>query len=128
MGKNILSSQFKSIDDFMPLHAYVQIIKSCGYAIMGHLIQQAVGNVVMMIWLGAKVFFLKKSPVYEFLAKKGAHIYLLNNATKEDFECRLSTEKIVANRKMLCEVWGKNEVLNRTKNVIDALYGYGNRR
>jgi hypothetical protein len=56
IGKKMLGDRFYPLLDFMPLHEYNRTLSSCGYVIMNHFRQQAVGNIIAALTRGSKVF------------------------------------------------------------------------
>ena len=88
---------------------------------MGHRRQQAVGNVIMALWMGAKVFFVSGSPVYDFLIKRGFFVFLLEDATRSDFSGVLYAKDVETNRKLVRSIWGREQVFQKTRNVILVL-------
>ncbi len=119
-GKRIFSEHFMPVTDFMPIADYVKILTSCSFAIMGHLRQQAVGNIVIMIYLGAKVFLDKQNPVYIFFKQQNAWIYALDELEGE-FGSKLSPKQIEYNRTILRAHWSKKVILNKTKQLIETV-------
>ena len=74
LGKKFFSSDFKPLKDFMPMQDYVATIKKCCYVIMNHRRQQAVGNIVIMLYLGARIFLREENPTFPFLKDLGVEI------------------------------------------------------
>lgn len=70
-AKYKFNDKFEPLIDFMPIEDYNKIISSCSVVVMNHLRQQAVGNIVIMLYFGAKVFLNKENPVYEFFINNG---------------------------------------------------------
>jgi hypothetical protein len=102
-GKKYLGDNFTPIIYFMPIDEYVKLISSCSVVIMNHLRQQALGNIIIMIYLGAKVFLNKNNPVYEFFKKESVYIYVINDLLedKKQINTRLSQSEIETNREIL---------------------------
>lgn len=105
---------------FMPLQEYVELLKSCGIVIMNHVRQQAMGNIIISIWMGAKVYFNPRSIVYQYLKDLGLIVYSIDELG--DYE---NTQSFILlaehNRKILYELYSQANVLKETKQLVDYL-------
>lgn len=119
-GKRLYGEDFIPVTDFMPIEQYVQLISSCSIVIMNHLRQQALGNIVIMMYLGAKVFIDKKNPIYSFFKKEGAFVYSLNEFVSE-YPNRLDMVSVEQNRHVLQRHWSRKVILEKTKLLIDTV-------
>ena len=59
------------------------------------------GNIVVALYLGAKVFMSGKSPLYEDLTGRGLIIFKLEDITQESLDTPLSRMQKDNNRKIL---------------------------
>ncbi|AKB33077.1 4-alpha-L-fucosyltransferase [Methanosarcina siciliae HI350] len=111
---------FLSVDEFMPYESYVNLISSCSNVIMNHHRQQGGGNVLAMLYLGAKVFLNEKNPLYVYYKESGIVIFtideLYNNPSLLDFH--LSEEAIEKNRQIIKARFSEKTILNKTENLI----------
>lgn len=114
---------FTPLIDFMPPKDYLKLISSCRYVIMNHLRQQAMGNIVMMMNLGASIFLNPENPAYSFFVDRGAHIFRVDDLSPssnfKDFD--LNDEQIKKNRAILKGHWGRKEILEKTRKLIEAV-------
>ncbi|WP_213519760.1 TDP-N-acetylfucosamine:lipid II N-acetylfucosaminyltransferase [Paenibacillus montaniterrae] len=88
IGKMILKNRMIPLEQFMIFEEYVQLISKVNCIVMNHRRQQAVGNVLIGLYLGKAVFLSETSPVYYDLIDKGFIIYkagMLNNISLEQF-------------------------------------------
>jgi hypothetical protein len=67
------------LEDYMPLEKYHQIISSCAYAIFGHIRQQALGNIIQLLFNGCKIFLYTESIVYSALKEKGFILFTIDD-------------------------------------------------
>ena len=67
----------------MPLSDYTKLMQTCKVVIMNHYRQQAVGNIISAVYLGAKVFLNKENSAYLYLKGLGCPIYEIT----EDLNC-----------------------------------------
>lgn len=121
IGMSYFPGKFQPLTDFMPLSEYLKIISSCSNAIFNNLRQQALGNIIIMMYAGAKVFLNEQSPVYSFLKNMGACVFSLNEASKEIFNSNLTEDEIQKNREIIKRRWSKKVILENTKRLIDEI-------
>jgi len=119
-AKMHFDEHFVSVEGFMPISEYVSMLSSCSVAIMGHLRQQALGNIVIMIYLGAKVFLDRHNPVYLFFKKHHTFIYALDEIEAE-IDNALTSEDIEFNRKILRQHWSRETIHTKTMNLIETV-------
>lgn len=116
-GYNIFGNCFSPLTDFVELASYIKILQSCSIVIMNHLRQQALGNIVISLYLGAKVFLDDRNPIYIFFLEKKAFIYSLSELENE-LNSELTNEQILRNREILREHWGRESIYAKTRNLV----------
>lgn len=119
-SKEKLSDNFHYLEDFMPLQEYNKTIQSCGIIIMNHYRQQAVGNILASMWMGAKVFLDKKNTFYHYLKRIGCYVYLIDDLTNDNLE-NLNNTQIEHNRNILIKEIGTKTIVNTLKNDIQKI-------
>lgn len=72
-------SDIRILDSFLPLGEYKEIINSCSIAIFGMIRQQAIGNVIICLFKGLKVFLYKDSIIYKSLIRDGFLVYTIED-------------------------------------------------
>ncbi|PMH39146.1 hypothetical protein BCU69_19170 [Vibrio cyclitrophicus] len=122
-GSSLLGARFKSMDKFMPIDEYLKTIRSCGFVVMNHLRQQAVANIVSMLYFGAKVFLNENNPVYEYLKEAGVVVYSTTYLVEDpsSITTRLPLEDIKNNRRIISSIWSKENSHLRTKSLIENI-------
>ena len=108
IGEQKLGNNFEPLIKFMPLHQYNNYTQSCSIVIMNHYRQQAVGNVLTLLWMGAKVFLDERNTLYHYLKRLGVYVYNIKQdlrPNKTDVLMPLSLKYQQHNRECL-----KNEV------------------
>ena len=83
-GTSILGENFYPLMDFMPLEKYNKLIAQCGFVFFYHKRQQALGNILSSIEMGAKVFFNKKSPILKHFSSLGFNLGITDLCTIDD--------------------------------------------
>jgi hypothetical protein len=67
--------QLKLQTELMDKHAYFAHIATTGFAVMGHLRQQAFANLIALFYFGTKVFMREKNPLLKTFREWGLHVY-----------------------------------------------------
>jgi dTDP-N-acetylfucosamine:lipid II N-acetylfucosaminyltransferase len=127
MGNLWFSSNFVCVKKFMPLEEYTKLISECGICIMNHPRQQAVGNIISMIWMGSKVFLNEENLVFQFLNSIGVKVYSIQKdlfKSKENLFEELDENIFLNNRKALQAYFGEDQVNKRTYNLLYNLSLY----
>src|SRR5690554_2447419 len=121
LGQEYFSGNFEPLMDFMPVQDYVDIIKNCGYVIMNHVRQQAVGNIVIMLYLGARVFVRRENPVYNFFTKSGVMLSTIQEleVNSELLHQPLTQSERDINRAIVSEYWSRERAYERTKELVE---------
>lgn len=91
---------------------------------MGHIRQQAMGNIISLLYMGTKVFFFKESIVYRYLINKGIVVYSYDQM-KENIQLvhePLHDETVSNNREILIKYWGRNINNEYTKKIINLVF------
>jgi len=118
-GKTYWGDQFDPVVDWMSIDTYINLISTCSVVIMNHLRQQALGNTIIMMHLGAKIFLNKESPVYHFLKKEGAYIFSIEELESE-INTRLNDSQVNHNRCILRRHFSRDTILKKTRNLLNA--------
>lgn len=120
-GRRIFGRDFESLREFLPIEEYIQKLKSCGFVVMNHRRQQALGNIVIMLYLGARVFLRAENPTYAYLKEQGFSISTVEELQTQPELIRLplSLQERAANRKRISNVWGRQRALIRTKAIVE---------
>lgn len=124
LGQEYFSDNFEPLMDFMPVQEYVAIIKKCGYVIMNHVRQQAVGNIVIMLYLGARVFVRQENPVYAFFKNSGVVISTVQEleVQPELLNLPLTEQERASNRAIVSDYWGRERAYERTRKLVEAAF------
>lgn len=121
IGRQCFGEKFNPLKDFMPIQDYVATIKKCGYVIMNHKRQQAVGNIVIMLYLGARVFLREENPTYSFLKEMGVAVSSVQELEKDIslLQKPLSSEEKENNKELVSKYWSREQGIYRTKNLVE---------
>ncbi len=120
-GNTKIGAQIQPLQKFMPLDEYNEILAGCGIVVMNHYRQQAIGNVLASVYMGAKVF-LNNTTVYQYLKRIGCYVFLIEKDLLNHHDLELLTqEQANHNRQIL-----KNEISTSVvvKNLQNSLLGH----
>lgn len=85
-------------NDFLSKDVYEEVLLKCGVGIFGHIRQQALGNIYMIMRNGGKIFLYKDSIVYKYLKSIGGIVYSIENElTQSEIDKPLSSIEIERN-------------------------------
>jgi hypothetical protein len=81
------------------------------------------GNIVMMMNLGASVFLQSQNPAFKFFHSNKAHFFSVDNISdKKDFSLfNLNEKQKNENKLILQKYWSRDNILKRTKCLIDKV-------
>lgn len=122
-GDNIFNEAFSPLADFVPINVYNSVLRSCSIVVMNHLRQQAMGNIIASLHMGAKVFLNERNPAYSFLKHIGATIFSL----QKDFDSisrsieSILPEQAASNKRCINSEYSWEMSLKRTRDVVDLL-------
>ena len=91
---------------------------------MNHVRQQAVGNIVIMLYLGARVFVRQENPVYDFFKGSGVAISTVQELEEhpELLSLPLTEEERAGNRAIVSNYWGREKAYERTRKLVEAAF------
>lgn len=119
-GTTLFKNNFVPLMDFMPLHKYNSYLEQCGIVIMNNFRQQAVGNIMTMLWMGAKVFLDERNTHYWYLKRLNIHVFSIKNDIYDANAFKLlSEEEIAHNRSVIISEIGKKQLLKDLNSISD---------
>lgn len=120
-GLEKLGNGFTSLKDFISKQEYIQILLSCSVGIFYHYRQQAMGNIIPMLWLGARIYLSEKNPVYAYLKRLGLHVYILDKDFDQYQYTPLEEQLAKHNRSVLLSEFNEERVKVDFKKLVDSL-------
>ncbi|WP_336313849.1 TDP-N-acetylfucosamine:lipid II N-acetylfucosaminyltransferase [Providencia sp. PROV031] len=123
LGYEYFGDQFVPITNFMNLTEYFKLIQQCSVMIMNHRRQQGAGNIGLGLYVGAKIFLNKVSPLYQFYTDKKAIIYSCDQITTilSGGISPLSKNEFISNHQLLEREHGRKKILNNTRNLLKEI-------
>ena len=107
------------IENFLPQAEYTTLLCSCRVGIFGHLRQQAVGNILICMLHGSKVYLYRDSIAYKYFSKAGYYVYTIeDDLTEENLNTLMTKEERELNRKLALKQFTFTPVLDRLDNFL----------
>lgn len=127
IGEARFDEGFDALIDYMPIDTYMKKIARCGFVVMNHVRQQAVGNIIIMLYMGAKVFLRAENPTYRYFKSIGLTLFSVQDMATDPshFDTRLTSEEVIKNRIILDRLWSNHALLEKTKILIATAAGSG---
>lgn len=115
-GYNILGDMFDPMMSYLPRDEYYKKFLSSNSFVFGHLRQCANGNIIVALYLGAKVFLFKDNPLYHYYKKIGIIIFTIDDElTNESISSPLPDEIRQKNRDILLKIYSYENALKLLK-------------
>lgn len=104
---------------FMSIKEYNKIISSCKFAIFNTRRQQAVGNIIALLWYGAKIFISEKNTFYGYLKSLRIIVFSYEKDLKiKKLRQGLSETEILNNRKILMNFLSEDNIVKQMKKSL----------
>lgn len=110
VGYTMLKEHFTPLLEMLNRESYVKIMQSCSVGIFNHYRQQAMGNIIALLYLGARVYLSEKNPAYRFFLRNEIKV----NSFEKEFSVfgtnRLSTDVAINNREKIYAIFNTPKV------------------
>lgn len=113
-GTTFFGSNFIPLEEYLPLEEYNKLMFSFGVAIYGNWRQEAIGNILVSLYLGAKVFLPKENPVTQWAKHHNLVVFELESISQYEIDTPLDEASRIHNRTTLANLYN----LNRLKSLI----------
>lgn len=113
-GKENFGTKFLPITEYQTLENYNKILLNAGVFIYGNLRQEAVGNILIALYIGGKVFLDSRNPLLNFYRNLGLIIFSINELTIESINNKMLDTDIQINREILLHQYS----LSRLKELV----------
>lgn len=122
VGNKLFGKQFKPILDFLPIEEYMELYDSINIAIFYIQRQCAVGNILIALWNGVKVFLSESSINYIHFKNMGIKVYSIERDLNiENIYKRMSIEDIKSNRILLLQQYSYEVIRERIKKNLKKI-------
>lgn len=109
-GRDLFGTNFTPLLKFMPLEDYNRLQASIGIALFGNWRQEAIGNIIVALYLGAKVFLSSVNPVYEWAHSHSLTVFELEKISQADIDTPLEENIRSKNREILTTLYTKERM------------------
>lgn len=116
-GKALFGNKFYPLLNFMPYGSYVNELLSCKYYFINSKRQLALGNILLMLYLGSFVILDSSSVLYSFFKNSGIQVFTIDDAKNNKFQ----PIDLVNTRMVLKKIWGKDKIRLNTINLIKLI-------
>ncbi len=113
-GEESFGTKFMPITEYQTLENYNKILLNAGVFIYGNLRQEAVGNILIALYIGGKVFLDSKNPLLKFYKNLGLIIFSIDELTIESINNRMLATDIQINKEILLHQYS----LSRLKELV----------
>lgn len=111
-GKECFGDNFCPLLDYLPLDEYNRLFLNARTFVFGNIRQEAVGNMIIAMYLGARLFLDKDNPMYDYYTRLGLVLNSLDDITLEMLNKPLSEEEVENNRKILGALYSNSRMRN----------------
>jgi len=119
-------SDLHFIEEFVPLEEYNIFLNDVKVAIFNNRRQQAVGNIIALLFMGAKIFLSERNTFLHFLKDNKIKIYSYENQLTEDaINKGLTLCEIENNRKILFSLFNAKKLKEELQNSINNVLKHG---
>lgn len=125
-GRRRLGDAFLPLMDFLPIDEYNEILAKCGVVVMNHNRQQAMGNIITALWLGAKVCLNDDTTVWRYLRRNGIDVRSISRELRPGNPAALDplpAESVERNRAILLREFSYDTVLDRCRRAVKEILG-----
>jgi hypothetical protein len=122
IGKHRLGDNFTALRAYVAPETYSATLRSCSIVAMNHVRQQALGNILLMLWFGARVFLNPRSPVRDALGALGISTDDIGDLPSYlRAPARLSRTEVFRIRQVLLTRFGRDAIVERTRALLAVL-------
>lgn len=117
MGKKYFGNNLILLTRFIELKKYLTLIESISISIYNTQRQIAVGNILLNLWNGAKVFLPENSINYKHFKSMGYYVFSIEkDLTQNEIDTLLPEEHIIENRKKILKYHSFEAIKEKTIN------------
>ena len=109
-GNSLFGDQFCPLEHFLPLDEYNRLMSSFEIVLYGNWRQEAIGNILISLYMGAKVFLPERSPVMQWAKDHQLKVYVLEHICQEEMDTPLEDSVRLHNRKILTELYSTDRL------------------
>lgn len=122
-GRELLGDKFIPVQQFMPFEEYCRFMRKMNIGIFDMKRQQAMGNIIVLMYIGCKMYFNTESMLWDFFTKDlGCNISDIAQICKMNIKefVEFSEKDMLFNRARVCEKFSVEETIRAWKRVYDS--------
>ena len=124
-GQELLGNRFHPLKNFIPSEEYYSLFLQANCFIFGHYRQCAVGNILMALYFGGKVFLYNKNPLLKMYRDLGFFIYSIDEELSEETALtQLPIKQRNHNRNLVMNIASEEESLKQMVQVFAPFVGH----
>ena len=116
-GRKFFGDRYEALLDFLPLDDYNELLLHASVCVFPSWRQEGNGNIIIALYLGAKVFISYHSPLYIYYRNMGIKLFELEEITNEELRNPLSIEDQVKNREILINNFSLEKQIESIRNI-----------
>ncbi|WP_303925478.1 TDP-N-acetylfucosamine:lipid II N-acetylfucosaminyltransferase [Draconibacterium sediminis] len=120
-GYALLQDRFVPLTKFLEREKYLNILSSCSTGIFFHYRQQAMGNIIAMLYMGARIYLSYKNPAYNYFKRIGVTVFSLEDDFHLYGNTKISASQAQKNRQKLDTVFNEEKVKTDLSNLISKI-------
>ena len=111
-------TQVEFLEERLSMHNYYKRLSLVGFAAFNFRWQEALGNILFLIWNGAKVFLRADSSVYQQFRNWDVQVYTLDQFNEDFLNDLLSPEDRQKNRGIVEELFAESRISEYWKRLV----------
>lgn len=115
---NKLGDTAHILDTRLSLPDYIKMIGSCGSIVMNHTRQQAMGNVILGLWMEKTIFINSRSGMFRHFSEKGFKLYPTEEYSPTK---KIGAEELKLNKELLYKWHGPAYLEDRFCSLLEYL-------
>ncbi len=122
-GKKHLGSQFHPLLTVLDRNTYIELLQGCHTGIFYHYRQQAMGNIIAMLYLGCRVYLSEENPAFHYFTRQNITVFSIEKDLDLTGFSRLNPQVALENRQKIMSLFSKEKVDSGLRNLVNALLG-----
>ena len=117
LGQQRFGERFDPLQQWMSLDDYNRRIGNCGFVLMNHRRQQAVGNIGAALYKGATVYLRPENPLFAFYRELGLHLRSTDELAAERRLVAITPDERRDNRERIGATYARERVLEAIRTL-----------
>jgi len=117
-GRTVFDDKIEFLQKFMPAAEYAKVLAKCDIAVMNHSIQEALGNIIALLYLGKKVFIRSQTTSFRFFNSMGVQISSADEISFMSFKNFSSVLHDSQNSSLIYSFFSESNCIQMWKNLF----------